>query len=149
MFTGVPTPLIKVHPADHQDGFFRTNVSLGRPSLPGGWELGYNATPTEGDHCLPFWAASFRGDQLVHMDCLKIHPTWMWDHRQVQQKCMVHNHHHKSLPFDPTFTQLNPVHISHSVSLTRILILSSHLHLGSLSGLLPRSFSPKILTYQF
>ncbi|PNF30828.1 hypothetical protein B7P43_G06116 [Cryptotermes secundus] len=79
--TEIPSPLVKVHPADHHDGFFRTNVSLGRPLLPGGWEFGHNATPTEGDHCFPYWAASFRGDQLVHMDCLKIRPTWMWDHR--------------------------------------------------------------------
>ena len=79
---GNPTPLIRINPADYPDGFYRTNISLGRPVLPGGWELGYNATPTAGDHCLPFWAASFRDDTLLHMDCLKIRPTWMWDHQQ-------------------------------------------------------------------
>jgi len=96
MLAGEPSPLIKVRPADHQDGFFRTNVSLGHPSLPGGWELGNNATPTEGDHCLPYWAASYRGDQLLHMDCLKIRPTWMWDHRQVHH---CHLHHQGTLVF--------------------------------------------------
>jgi hypothetical protein len=96
MLAGAPSPLIKVRPADHPDGFFRTNVSLGHPSLPGGWELGNNATPTQGDHCLPYWAASFRGDQLLHMDCLKIRPTWMWDQRQVHHH---HLHHQGTLVF--------------------------------------------------
>lgn len=89
MLTGAPSPLVKVRPADHLDGFFKTNISLGRLSLPGDWELGNNATPTEGDHCFPYWGASFRGDQLVHMDCLKIRPTWMWDHRQVEHHYQV------------------------------------------------------------
>ena len=151
MLAGDPSPLIQVRPADHQDGFFRTNISLGRPSLPGGWDIGNNATPIEGDHCLPYWAASFRGDQLVHMDCLKIRPTWMWDHRQVYH---CHLHHQQTLVFSTsglkltdwfpasqeiTYTSCNP-----NAQLHSLFILA--LEEGDWSASHPGCFTPKEMT---
>ncbi|XP_066999455.2 PI-PLC X domain-containing protein 1 [Anabrus simplex] len=77
-----PEPLVKVTPSDHPEGFFRTNVSLGRPPLPGGWNRDEGITPLVGDHCFPYWIGSFRNGSLLQADCFKIRPTWMWDHRQ-------------------------------------------------------------------
>lgn len=37
--------------------------------------------PVEGDHCFPFWIATYYNNTLVYTDCLKIRPTWIWDHR--------------------------------------------------------------------
>jgi hypothetical protein len=95
----------------HPEGYFRTNMSLGKPRLPGGWDrndvpqdvdevrrknggchkrlsratcLQQTPQPEPGDHCLPFWAAGYDANgTLITSDCLKIRPTWMWDHRQA------------------------------------------------------------------
>ncbi|KAK7863972.1 hypothetical protein R5R35_000082 [Gryllus longicercus] len=79
---GAAGVLARAWPGEHPDGFARTNVSAGRPALPGGWERGGRPTPAPGDHCLGFWAGAYRAGRRLHADCLKIRPTWMWDHRQ-------------------------------------------------------------------
>ncbi|CAB3371354.1 Hypothetical predicted protein [Cloeon dipterum] len=73
----------------HPRNFYRTNATLGRPKLPGGWDKETilrneqnNATtmPTPGNHCLPYWIAALsRNGSLLASDCLKIRPTWMGD----------------------------------------------------------------------
>ncbi|GLG96204.1 Uncharacterized protein GBIM_03026 [Gryllus bimaculatus] len=78
---GAAGVLARAWPGEHPDGFARTNVSAGRPALPGGWERGGRPTPAPGDHCLGFWAGAYRAGRRLHADCLKIRPTWMWDHR--------------------------------------------------------------------
>ncbi|KAF4533074.1 hypothetical protein B566_EDAN002637, partial [Ephemera danica] len=79
--------------SQHPEGYFRTTVSLGKPRLPGDFDSGghkhylhighQNTTrPKSGDHCLPYWAAAYDGSgALIASDCLRIRPTWMWDHR--------------------------------------------------------------------
>ncbi|XP_071453592.1 PI-PLC X domain-containing protein 1-like [Hetaerina americana] len=37
--------------------------------------------PINGDHCFPFWIAAYANKTIVYTDCLKIRPTWIWDHR--------------------------------------------------------------------
>nr|CAD7260576.1 unnamed protein product [Timema shepardi] len=78
-----PVPLVRVKPSDYPDGFYKTNLSLGRPPYPGGWSKEEGAgVKEEGSHCFPYWIASFRNSILLHSDCLKIRPTWMGDNRQ-------------------------------------------------------------------
>nr|CAD7430859.1 unnamed protein product [Timema monikensis] len=78
-----PVPLLRVKPSDYPDGFYKTNLSLGRPPYPGGWSKDEGAgVKEEGSHCFPYWIASFRNSILLHSDCLKIRPTWMGDNRQ-------------------------------------------------------------------
>nr|CAD7203272.1 unnamed protein product [Timema douglasi] len=78
-----PVPLLRVKPSDYPDGFYKTNLSLGRPPYPGGWSKEEGAgVKEEGSHCFPYWIASFRNSILLHSDCLKIRPTWMGDNRQ-------------------------------------------------------------------
>nr|CAD7406621.1 unnamed protein product [Timema cristinae] len=78
-----PVSLLRVKPSDYPDGFYKTNLSLGRPPYPGGWSKDEGAgVKEEGSHCFPYWIASFRNSILLHSDCLKIRPTWMGDNRQ-------------------------------------------------------------------
>ncbi|XP_059468555.1 uncharacterized protein LOC132192559 [Neocloeon triangulifer] len=73
----------------HPANFYRTNVTLGRPRLPGGWDKdtviqnevnSASNKPESGDHCLPYWIAGFdKSGNLLSSDCLKIRPTWMGD----------------------------------------------------------------------
>ncbi|XP_046387690.1 uncharacterized protein LOC124157194 [Ischnura elegans] len=37
--------------------------------------------PIKGDHCFPFWIATYANKTIIYTDCLKIRPTWIWDHR--------------------------------------------------------------------
>jgi hypothetical protein len=57
----------------------------------------------------------------------------------------VHNRIHKSPPPVPILSQIDPVHAPHPTSRRSILILSSYLRLGLLSGLLPSGFPTKAL----
>ncbi|KAG8235728.1 hypothetical protein J437_LFUL016363 [Ladona fulva] len=113
-------------PTKQYPGYFRTNITLGNTTLPGGWQLEEEEekdlhkdqnkksdedsefsieedeeseaekeeqlkvrrenrrdddSPVKGDHCLPFWIAAYRNKTLTYIDCLKIRPTWIWDHR--------------------------------------------------------------------
>ena len=58
----------------------------------------------------------------------------------------VHYHIHKCPPPVPVLSQLNPVQTPHPTFWRSILILSSHLHLGLPSGLVPSCFPPKRCT---
>ena len=49
----------------------------------------------------------------------------------------VHYRIDKSPPPVPILSQIDPVHVSHPTSRRPIIILSSHLHLGLSSGLVP------------
>jgi len=64
--------------------------------------------------------------------------------RILLQNLIVHYRVHRRLPLGCILSLINPVHFSYPVSLTSILILSSHLHPGLPSGLVPR-FQTKIL----
>jgi hypothetical protein len=57
----------------------------------------------------------------------------------------VHYHDHKSLPLVPILSQMQQLYNFQSTSLRSILILSSHLHLGLVSNLLPSSSPIKIV----
>jgi len=57
----------------------------------------------------------------------------------------VHYRIHKCPPSVPILSQLDPVHTPTSYFLRTILILSSHLHLGLPSALLPSGFPTKTL----
>ncbi|CAF4801950.1 unnamed protein product [Pieris macdunnoughi] len=57
-------------------GHIVTNISLGEPELPAGWESGAGL---RGPQCLWPWVGA--GDQhITTFNCLKIQPTWMDDY---------------------------------------------------------------------
>ncbi|XP_063225648.1 PI-PLC X domain-containing protein 1-like [Bacillus rossius redtenbacheri] len=79
-----PEPLVRVDTKDLPEGFYKTNVSLGLPKYPGGWNKeDADSARADGDHCFPFWVASFRNNSLLQSACFKIRPTWMGDNREV------------------------------------------------------------------
>lgn len=72
---------MQVTSEEFPDGFLESNVTLGTPIFPSGWEKNGDFHRTPGDHCLPFWIGAYQDDNLVHIQCLRIHPTWMFDNR--------------------------------------------------------------------
>ena len=79
----------------------------------------------------PSWEANlFRAKQEI--------PRILWNPK-------VHYLFHKYRPPVLILSQLDPVHLPHSTAWKSILILSSHLHLGLPSGLLPSGFPTKTL----
>ncbi|XP_024085339.1 uncharacterized protein LOC106665292 [Cimex lectularius] len=65
------------------DGLVETNVTLGKPVFPNGWDMNSDSPPIPGDHCLPFWVVGFKQHKIITADCIKIRPTWMQDNRLV------------------------------------------------------------------
>lgn len=64
----------------HPRGYYRTNITVGRPPLPGGWDAKDGAT-LPGPHCLKHHAALYKDGVMVGTSCLQIWPTWMYDLR--------------------------------------------------------------------
>jgi len=64
----------------HPRGYYRTNITVGRPRLPGGWDTKDGAT-LPGSHCLDYYAILYKDGYEFSMTCLQIWPTWMYDLR--------------------------------------------------------------------
>ncbi|KAF3424207.1 hypothetical protein E2986_02265, partial [Frieseomelitta varia] len=62
-------------------GYYRTNITVGRPPLPGGWDTKDGAT-LPGPHCLKHHAALYKDGVILTSSCLQIWPTWMYDLRR-------------------------------------------------------------------
>lgn len=73
-------PKLVLTPLQHPRGYYRTNITVGRPPLPGGWDTEEGAA-LPGPHCLKHYAAFYRDDIMVARSCLQIWPTWMYDLR--------------------------------------------------------------------
>ncbi|XP_066583005.1 uncharacterized protein [Prorops nasuta] len=65
---------------EYPRGYYRTNITVGRPPLPGGWDTKDGAT-LPGPHCLKHHAGLYKDDVLLSSACLRIWPTWMYDLR--------------------------------------------------------------------
>ncbi|KAL1131742.1 hypothetical protein AAG570_011355, partial [Ranatra chinensis] len=74
-------PVLQFNTINYPEGFLQTNITLGNPTFPGGWDVNSVDPPVTGDQCLPFWVTAYRKNELVHIECLKIRPTWMQDNR--------------------------------------------------------------------
>lgn len=73
-------PLITVPTNNETSGIIRTNIKLGKFSLPGGWNRDEaTADPPKRvlSKCLPFYVTSFTATKRQTSDCLKIQPNWM------------------------------------------------------------------------
>ncbi|XP_075227325.1 PI-PLC X domain-containing protein 1 [Lycorma delicatula] len=84
IFTTDPTdsePVFQVTSKEFPEGYLESNISLGTPVFPSGWDKNSDARRTPGEHCLPLWIGAYQGDNLVHIQCIRIHPTWMFDNR--------------------------------------------------------------------
>ncbi|XP_017753505.1 PREDICTED: PI-PLC X domain-containing protein 1-like isoform X2 [Eufriesea mexicana] len=62
-------------------GYYRTNITVGRPALPGGWDVKDGAT-LPGPHCLKHHAGLYKDGAILTSACLQIWPTWMYDLRR-------------------------------------------------------------------
>ncbi|XP_026733613.1 uncharacterized protein LOC113497963 [Trichoplusia ni] len=58
------------------EGYVITNMSLGRGTLPGGWD---NSVGSKGPKCLWPWVGAGDSQNIQAFNCLKIQPTWMED----------------------------------------------------------------------
>ncbi|XP_077295162.1 PI-PLC X domain-containing protein 1-like [Arctopsyche grandis] len=81
-------PLTTIFLKDHEWGYYVTDTTLGEIRLPGKRAIKYINNKIQSNIrasnsiCLPFWIASFRDNQLLKSDCLKMQPTWMGDIKQ-------------------------------------------------------------------
>lgn len=72
--------MINVLTENRSQGFFRTNVLISELTLPGGWnqnDATVNMPKRIASKCLPYYLASFNGEQHLTSNCLKIRPNWM------------------------------------------------------------------------
>ncbi|XP_035717341.1 PI-PLC X domain-containing protein 1-like isoform X1 [Vespa mandarinia] len=74
-------PKLILSPLEHPRGYYRTNITVGRPPLPGGWDTRDGAT-LPGPHCLKHHVALYKDGDLCMSSCLRIWPTWMYDLRR-------------------------------------------------------------------
>ncbi|KAF7994164.1 hypothetical protein HCN44_011433 [Aphidius gifuensis] len=74
-------PLLILILAEHPYGYYRTNIVVGRPVLPGGWDIADGAT-LPGTHCLKHHAALYKDNAILTSSCIGIWPTWMYDLRR-------------------------------------------------------------------
>lgn len=72
-------------------GYYRTNITVGRPPLPGGWDTKDGAT-LPGSHCLDYYAILYKDDHMFSMSCLQIWPTWMYDLRYYNFQIHISKH---------------------------------------------------------
>lgn len=73
-------PKLTLTSLQHPRGYYRTNITVGRPPLPGGWDTKDGAT-LPGPHCLKHHAALYQNGVMLTSSCLQIWPTWMYDLR--------------------------------------------------------------------
>ncbi|CAG4929989.1 unnamed protein product [Colias eurytheme] len=76
---------LAVFPVESIYGHIVTNISLGEPDLPAGWQSGGGL---RGPHCLWPWVGA--GDHYITtFNCLKIQPTWMEDYGDKINKLRI------------------------------------------------------------
>ncbi|XP_012273724.1 PI-PLC X domain-containing protein 1 [Orussus abietinus] len=74
-------PQLTLFLPEHPQGYYRTNITVGRPHLPGGWDAADGAA-LPGPHCLKHYAALYKDGVILTSSCLQIWPTWMYDLRR-------------------------------------------------------------------
>ncbi|CAK1555314.1 unnamed protein product [Leptosia nina] len=76
---------LAVYQVTSATGHIITNISLGEPDLPGGWQSGGGL---RGPQCLWPWVGA--GNEHVQtFNCLKIQPTWMEDYGERINKLRI------------------------------------------------------------
>lgn len=81
-------PLYTTNTDGKPTGHIRTSVKLHKIHLPYGWSKNEVNNGYRPNHiksaCLPFYIASFNGERLQTLDCLKIQPNWMKQMPQIR-----------------------------------------------------------------
>ncbi|XP_012232583.1 PI-PLC X domain-containing protein 3 isoform X2 [Linepithema humile] len=75
-------PKLTLTSLEHPRGYYRTNITVGRPPLPGGWNTKNGNTTLPGQHCLDYYAVLYKDGDISSSSCLQIWPTWMYDLRR-------------------------------------------------------------------
>lgn len=74
-------PALTLTSLERPRGYYRTNITVGRPPLPGGWNTKDGNTTIPGQHCLDYYAVLYTDGDIASSSCLQIWPTWMYDLR--------------------------------------------------------------------
>jgi hypothetical protein len=98
--------------------------------------------------------ASAAGPFKKKTTSMEQNPSWEANRSSASQDVLrvlwnpkFHYHIHKRLPPVPILSHINPVRAPHPTSWRSILLLSSHLHLGLRTGLLPSGHPTKTLCW--
>ncbi|XP_017042983.1 uncharacterized protein LOC108089317 [Drosophila ficusphila] len=74
-------PELRIDGIENSTGKMITPIKLGKLRFPGGWNRQDSeeqpATRYPKGKCLPHFVASYKGTELLTVDCLKIQPNWM------------------------------------------------------------------------
>ncbi|XP_023169879.1 uncharacterized protein LOC111598719 [Drosophila hydei] len=74
-------PELRIDGIRNRTGKRQTPIKLGKLQFPGGWNrpTAEQATATKypKGKCLPYYVASYNGNELLTIDCLKIQPNWL------------------------------------------------------------------------
>lgn len=73
-------PVVRMWALEKRWNHRQSNLKLGKLQFPGGWNREDPMSPPVRQAkgiCLPFYAASYNGTELLTVTCLKIQPNWL------------------------------------------------------------------------
>ncbi|ALC43260.1 CG5895 [Drosophila busckii] len=88
-------PELRMDGIQNRTGRLQTHIKLGKLHFPGGWEkqdVHEQLVPTKyaKGKCLPYYVASYRGNELLTVDCLKIQPNWLGQLKGIAELPIKH-----------------------------------------------------------
>jgi len=90
---------------------------------------------------MPLWAIPILKPLFHNSPIPWLKNTHVQEIPHLLRNLNIHHRVHKSLPWVPNYTTINPIQTFHAISVMSRLLQSLHLGLGLPNGILPLDFS--------